>query len=499
MTTYQALLNKIKSFATAHQQIKRFGSDFTEQFDNFVNEGDSFPVLYVSSVDSLSQLNQITYTLEITCADLILEDRANVNVILNDCKLILNDLFIYYNSGNDNSVHIEVEPTLTPLNNYSVDNLAGARMTVTFEVDTYGLCAIPIGEIEPTPSPDCEDANYTVRYESGTVIESGVIASGGSKTIQVPDCPAPEPCDPVTYNITRDGEPFASGSEPSGGSININVPSDCPAPEPCADGTVNVQQSDATLISAVTVASGGTAPYQVADSVVNVNAVKLADVKATDTLNISVVDSTDTAVSVTLSGGNKITIPSLPCASSPAYDGALPLPTGDSTDLSATNYRGASWFVLSNNNPFGNTNRFTDDLGTQIYTSGVAIDWQSFDRDNSKVLGWFLTPETGTHATIIGGEPFTKASLSGWYMPTIQELFTLLYFGNTTVGHWLNYAPFNYVASSNATRIKTRTEEPSDTLDTMCYLQNDIISPIVKTQNNSTFLRRIYTLAELGL
>jgi hypothetical protein len=115
------------------------------------------------------------------------------------------------------------------------------------------------------------------------------------------------------------------------------------------------------------------------------------------------------------------------------------------------------------------------------------------------VLGWYLTPESGAYATIIGGEPFTKASLSGWYMPTIQELFTLLYWGNTTIGHCLNYAPFNYIVSSNATRIKSRTEEPSDTTDSMSYLQTDTITPLIKTQSNNTFLRRIYTLAELGL
>jgi hypothetical protein len=498
MTTYQALLNKIKSFATAHQQIKRFGSDFNEQFDNFVNEGDSFPVLYVSSVDSLSQLNQITYTLEITCADLILEDRANVNVILNDCKLILNDLFIYYNSGNDNALHIEVEPTLTPLNNYSVDNLAGARMTVTFEVDTYGLCAIPIGEIEPTPSPDCEDANYTVRYESGTVIESGVIASGGSKTIQVPDCPA-EPCDPVTYNITRDGQPFASGSEPSGGSINIDVPSDCPTPEPCEDATVNV---NGTLFD--TVESGNTLDievrkstgndligskqgqyWRVGDSEVNVNSVKLTDVKATETLNITVVDSTDASVSVTLSGGNKITIPSLPCAAPP------PCPE---------TYKLSSWLVLTRNNPFGNTNRFTDTLGGTTYANDIVLDWLQADDVARTVRGYRKTLLTSdTLANQLAAEPYTVGSFTGFEIINADLLCYLVNKSSGGINNGLNYAPFNHVANSNGTRVRSKTDFHNVTTDCWVYTQAGNITAVVKTQSNQAIITRAFTYTELGL
>jgi hypothetical protein len=498
MTTYQALLNKIKSFATAHQQIKRFGSDFTEQFDNFVNEGDSFPVLYVSSVDSLSQLNQITYTLEITCADLILEDRANVNVILNDCKLILNDLFIYYNSGNDNSVHIEVEPTLTPLNNYSVDNLAGARMTVTFEVDTYGLCAIPIGEIEPTPSPDCEDANYTVRYVSGTVIESGVIASGGSKTIQVPDCPAPEPCDPVTYNITRDGEPFASGSEPSGGSININVPSDCPAPEPCADATVNVNgtlfdtvESGDTLDIEVRKSTGNDLIgskqgqyWRVGDSEVNVNSVKLADVKATETLNITVVDSLDAAVSVTLSGGNKITIPSLPCVAPSCVD----------------SYNLVDFFTLDRNNPFGNTNRFTAPDGTQTYTDGIVLDWFT-GRDYAETVRMYGVSliAAANLATQLSNEPYTIGAYSNFMLIEVEQLFELTRQRASAVTDALNYSPFNHVNNAVSTRVRTKTDFYNSTTNNWIYSDTGVITTQVKTQANQTIITRMANYTELGI
>jgi hypothetical protein len=155
--------------------------------------------------------------------------------------------------------------------------------------------------------------------------------------------------------------------------------------------------------------------------------------------------------------------------------------------------------VLKENNPFGNTNRFTDTLGGSTYANGIAIDWAHSSDDDEVVMGWFLTPESNNYANLIAGEPYTKASLSGWYMLDIQELFGLLYWGNGVAGHCLNYAPFNYIVNSNTTRIKTRTNEPSDALDTMVYVATDQITPIVKTQSNSTFLRRLFTYAELGL
>jgi hypothetical protein len=360
-------------------------------------------------------------------------------------------------------------------------NYPVADSTITLNNSVPTLISTTVVKATDNATIVAPNSTAVLKNSLGTTILSEAIPSNVSEDIIAPDSTA----------VIKDsaGTTLKSEAIPSNVSENITI----------NDSTVNVQKSDNTLINATTVKAEATTSYNVADSVVNVNSTKLADVKATDTLNITVVDSLDASVSVTLSGGNKIIVDDLPCSGGTPYDGALPLPTGDSTDLAATNYRGASWLLLNNNNPFGNTNRFTDDAGGQTYTSGVAIDWQSFDRDNSRVLGWFLTPESNTYANLIAGEPFTKASLSGWYVPTIQELFTLLYYGNTTVGHCLNYAPFNYIASSNATRIKTRTEEPSDTLDSMVYLQTDVISPLVKTQANNTFLRRIFTLAELGL
>ena len=49
--------------------------------------------------------------------------------------------------------------------------------------------------------------------------------------------------------------------------------------------------------------------------------------------------------------------------------------TGDDGDIEAG--RATSFLTLASNNPFGNTNRFTDILGGQTYATAVVIDWST--------------------------------------------------------------------------------------------------------------------------
>ena len=115
--------------------------------------------------------------------------------------------------------------------------------------------------------------------------------------------------------------------------------------------------------------------------------------------------------------------------------------TGDDGDLERG--RNVSFTVLAENNPFGNTNRFTDELGTQTYTNNIIIDWSTYD--GSTVLGWRRT-QNGVGiswnnaidgALLISIGTFT----TGWRLPNIAELFSIINFLESVTA--LNYTPFN--------------------------------------------------------
>jgi hypothetical protein len=150
--------------------------------------------------------------------------------------------------------------------------------------------------------------------------------------------------------------------------------------------------------------------------------------------------------------------------------------TGDDGDLEAG--RATSFTVLASNNPFGNTNRFTDELGGQTYTNNIVIDWSTYNGSN--VLGYRRTFNginvswndaiDGALAVSIG--TFT----SGWRLPNFNELNNILNFNLTTR---LNYAPFS---------ISTTWELWTSTTIAIATLN-------AQTITHSSYLQRAKTLA----
>ena len=114
--------------------------------------------------------------------------------------------------------------------------------------------------------------------------------------------------------------------------------------------------------------------------------------------------------------------------------------TGDDGDLEYG--RDTSHSVLASNNPFGNTNRFTDELGGQTYTLGIVIDWSSYD--GATVFGIDRTPfATAIWNTAIDNclAHTLTGFTSGWFMPNKNQLMALhnLSLSNSV----LNYSPIN--------------------------------------------------------
>jgi hypothetical protein len=116
--------------------------------------------------------------------------------------------------------------------------------------------------------------------------------------------------------------------------------------------------------------------------------------------------------------------------------------TGDDGDIEAG--RDVDFFTLPSNNPFGNTNRFTDELGGSTYTNNWVIDWSTYNGSN--VLGYFRIVQgnpsnwnTANDTSLSG----TFGTFSGCRLPNINELFNAKLKGVEVIGKNHNYSPFN--------------------------------------------------------
>jgi hypothetical protein len=113
--------------------------------------------------------------------------------------------------------------------------------------------------------------------------------------------------------------------------------------------------------------------------------------------------------------------------------------TGDDGDIEAG--RLTSFTTLAENNPFGNTNRFTDELGGTTYTKNIVIDWSTYNGTN--VLGYYriATIVADWNAAIDAAAALSIVGYtSGWRLPNKREMENICNYGTTFI---LNYAPFN--------------------------------------------------------
>jgi hypothetical protein len=152
---------------------------------NFSTKDEKYPVVFVEPVSDLEDLNTNQFSINVYCVDIIQKDRANLNTIVSDCQLILKDLYVYYINDMDAQLDVVGTSTMTPVNNFDSDYVAGWVMSITFEVSTYGACEIPMNPITPV-EVICEPG--TVENSDGSY--TATVASGG--LLILPD---------TTYNV----------------------------------------------------------------------------------------------------------------------------------------------------------------------------------------------------------------------------------------------------------------------------------------------------------
>ena len=312
---------------------------------------------------------------------------------------------------------------------------------------TLSTTNIPSGTSDDITAPD---ATFSI---NGTQVAT--IPSGDSDSIQVRKENTSDQIGSLQGQYWRVDDSVITLKDSANNTLSTtNVPAteaqDITAPD------ADVENSDASYTD--TVVSGGT--LVVPDSNVNVNSSLEGTVVSAKTIDIDVTDGSNpvTPTSVSVSG-NTVDI-EVPAAGGASVGATLmktgqttSYRTGDDGDLEAG--RATDFYTLASNNPFGNTNRFTDELGGSTYTNNIVIDWSTYD--GSTVLGWRRTTNggninwdnsiDGALATSIG--TFT----TGWRLPNFQEMSSLYNaedntFANGAPAPWTSMYPSGYLWTS---------------------------------------------------
>jgi len=224
------------------------------------------------------------------------------------------------------------------------------------------------------------------------------------------------------------------------------VPVDDVTPEPVVCDPANVSNSDASYTASV--ASGGT--LSLPDIDINVNGSDEGDIPSVTDVNVTLTNNNGTVTpdAVNVTGSTvAITLPD----SAPSPVGAtlvktgqtISYRTGDDGDLEKG--RAVDFSTLNVNNPFGNTNRFTDELGGQTYTNDIVIDWSTYDTVAGTVLGYYrVLSATQDWNDAVDNALLTSVGsyTSGWYLPNIYQLENIAQL-TSVITRSTNYAPFN--------------------------------------------------------
>lgn len=516
MTSYITLLSKIEQFCNAHLQIKKYGGEFREQMPNFSTQNEKYPVVFVEPISDLEDLNTNQFSINVYCVDIIQKDRANLNSIVSDCQLILKDLYTYYVNDMDAQLDVVGTSSMTPVNNFDSDYVAGWVMTITFEVASYGACEIPMNPITPTPVecqdgsvknsdnsynapvtsggllvlpdvrlqvfdqnenllsddyypsvqdeqiivtiPPCADVNYRITDTADNVLYEGTVPSGATINTDIQNSSVSNSNDSYTASVLAEGSlelPDVTFSVNNSAGTQVNtatVPSVTNQTLTAPDGQVQIKKENDGTLSNEFVASGAVHQYIVTNNAITVNNTNGFSIHATDPLDIRLHNQTGgniTPTSVTYNGNQHYAEVVVNTASFVPV-GAKLLKTNQtvsytSNDDGATQRgRSTNFLTLPSNNPFGNTNRFTNKTGGTTYpTNKVTYDWSTYD--GSTVLAYYFGDMNSTRSFANQCDQYVNTTydgLKGWYLTNVQEMINIMDWSKLGAFQ-LNYPPFN--------------------------------------------------------
>lgn len=459
MQTLNQRLNIFNQFATDHLQLNSFG--IGELWELTEKNGDRiYPLMWTvintTNINENTELDNYTFVF----CDLVRPDESNENEVLSDQKSIAYDFvsFLRFSDAINSGTNVIKQVTLEPFTEKFDDCLSGWIVNVQIKQGfTWDFCSAPMsGNINPEPV--CRGVDIYANNVFVETVPSGgrfdYSSGGGDVEVSVngtlyDTATSPTPLDIPVVNSNGD----AVGTVNAGVNVLIE------------DSQITVKNSEGTiLINAQEVPAESTAEIFVGDSLVqNSDLTYSVNLPAEKTLNLPNINFTDTDGTVTslpsVQDVSATLIPNLTCAQLNDADNGLtnsqrqviqgihPLKTGNTVivrtgdDGDKKRGRLVDWFTLNCNNFFGNTNRFTDTLGTQIYSDGFVLD-------HATNLMWPLTPfAVDTWNNFIdGASVYTGKGFTDWVSPNDNELFSIRRPLNGE-SHILSYAPFSLSAA----------------------------------------------------
>ena len=481
--TVNQLRQEMTTLVQAHEMVNSF---FWGDFHRAYNEQTPLYPLVCSYMTYNTMLdNMANDNLVIIICDKTYKDYSNLNDTESDCKQVARHLFnVIRHSPRWNALLRVNSATMSKFIDNTSDEVAGVILTLNVNLkSSRSLCDLPLdnysfdGDFEgETCAPVLivnSNQTFTFNASSGTIVELSDTpvtvtdqnqnelanvnlpsVTGGTIQVQID----PTSCAPVTYNVEyANGDPIESGSEPSGGHIEVIVPNPT-----CSDATavlIDTATPTPNTISTTPISSGASANIVAPDGTVTVNR-----------------DGVFFATQAVRSNGTAtVNVPSnSPMPNTGIYKSGqtiLVLPSDAVRNLEGM---GADWWNLDpatqNANIFGNYKRFTSAAGNYqnetnglfydkdgnvlanyaaAFPMGIVVDWSTRDWQYGKVLAYALNNVVAgigdTRANLnTQFEALTIGSYANWKLPNLKELFNICHVG---LANRTNYIPFNNSAN----------------------------------------------------
>ena len=338
------------------------------------------------------------------------------------------------------------------------------------------------------------DSDITLEDALGTVLSTTNVKAEDDATIIAPNARVSNSDDTYDVNVASGGDLELPDITISNSNDSYSVTSPSVKDVDLAD--ITVSNSD----NSYSVTSPSAINVDIPDEAITLNSAAFLTKPSSVNLDILLKDVSGNTITPVATSGNKITILDAVVAGN---KGLMPVQTGQTTSY-ATNDDGdlqrgrlTDFNTIPYNNPFGNTFRFTDELGGQTFTNNIVIDWSTWD-GGSDVNGYKHSNYSDSDSAVknwsnwMSGQPYSTNGFGGWYVCNVKELFSII---NFEYSMGFNTYPFNHSTSTNF-RTFTSTTDPLNSARAM-YKHNTTvqITYVNKTASYKTMWVRTFTIS----